>query len=87
MFCIKDYVFQIINDTLIPGNVVIGIFSVINRHPFTGSQNSLEHFGRHLPPHLFPKLPGGQDVLQNSPKKPGLHAAKYFFKIQSTIAI
>lgn len=64
---------------LIPDDVVTGIFSVTNRHPSTGSQNSLEHFGWHLPPHFSPKLPGGQDLLQSFPKYPGLHAAKWIF--------
>lgn len=50
-------------------------FSIIRRHPFTGSQNSFVHLGKHLPPHLSPNLPSGQDLLQNLPKYPGAQAA------------
>lgn len=50
-------------------------FSIIRRHPLTGSQKSFVHLGKHLPPHLSPNLPSGQDLLQNLPKYPGAQAA------------
>lgn len=50
-------------------------FSIIRRHPLPGSQKSFVHLGKHLPPHLSPNLPSGQDLLQNLPKYPGAQAA------------
>lgn len=39
------------------------------------------HFGEQVPPHFSPNEPSGQDVLHNSPKYLGGHAAKIKYTI------
>lgn len=51
------------------------VFLVMRWHPVTWLQYSTVQFGEQLPPHLLPKLPGGQDSLQNVPKYPNVHSA------------
>lgn len=63
-------------------DIVLCVFiPILNRHPLTGSQYSSMQFGEQVPPHFSPNEPSGQDVLQNSPKYPGGHAAKIKYTI------
>lgn len=59
----------------LPDTVSWIVFLIIRWHPLIWLQYSSVQFGEHVPPHLLPNLPGGQDSLQNVPKYPAVHSA------------